>query len=205
EKRARKVDADDAVPFLERGLGHWAREPDAGVIYEHVEPAKALPNRGKERAHVVLARDVRTPGKLALRVEVADRDRGAFVAKRLRDCASDAAPGTRDERHLVCEPHVRSPRAERASIATHAACTLVFRLRLAVRLHRPAPAEGAARRSPDRIPAGPVRGIARSLGTERTCRDQLEAPLHLPLVQLVGAAARDPVPVSGRPSVQSAA
>jgi hypothetical protein len=82
--------------------------PTAGVVHEDVEPAKALSKRSKERAHIVFARDIRAPGKLALRLEIAYRDRGALVAERLCDRASDAASSAGDERNLVCEPHMES-------------------------------------------------------------------------------------------------
>src|SRR3972149_4045104 len=90
-------------------------------------------------------------------------------------------------------------------IATYACRGLVFRFRLALRLHLPAPAEGAAAGPRDRIPPGAVRGAAQSLGSERARGTALEAPLHLPLEPLVGAQPGHPVALSGGASVQSAA
>src|SRR4029079_19768245 len=98
---------------------------------------------------------------------------------------------------------MRPPLAAR--IATHASRTLVFRFHLALRVHLPAPAEGVAGGPRDRIPAGAIRRAARPLGPEGTRRHREHEALHIPRLQLVGAAARDSVPLAGRTSFQSAA
>ncbi len=136
EKGAGQVDVDRATPHVEieiSGPGILPEQLHTGIRHHHVR----TPAGGDEVSEGSLdgclvgnvddgrtssIADVGGDGCRGIRISVSDDHSGALASEPLRDRASDAGSGARDERRLASQPGHLSARSRRGAACGRGSC-----------------------------------------------------------------------------------